>query len=95
MSKEEIVRLVCRALSIIQVVTAVIEMAYLPEHFAMLAIEAKRGSDLVAGERIGLAFLFFRIAFLLVVAAILWNCGPRLQRMMATVQSKNEQEQSS
>lgn len=95
MSREEVVRVVSRALSVIQGITAAIEISYLPERFVSLAHDAGRLNDFVAYDRIGLAFLFFRIAFLLAAAAALWNCGPWIQRLLGPVDTRSGPEHAS
>ncbi len=97
MSREEAVLLMSRALACIQGITALLEAAYLPERFMTLhhyaqrlqmAIAAKDAAafDLEAHylsvERVEIAFFFGRIAFLLLMALLFWNCGPRIASLL-------------
>ena len=95
MSREEIVRVVCRALAVIEIIATVTEASYLPARFVSLAVEVRRAGDFIPYERINLAFLFFRIAFLVFTAAVLWNCGPWIQRVMGIVGKPSAQGQLS
>jgi hypothetical protein len=36
----------------------------------------------VSVERVEIAFFFGRIAFLLLMALLFWNCGPRIARFL-------------
>ena len=97
MSREDVVVLVSRALAAIQAITALLDASYLPTHFMslhhygqeaqMAAAASKRGTfDLAAYyvtlERVDIAFFFGRIAFLLLMALLFWNCGPRIARLL-------------
>src|SRR5580704_7126093 len=94
MTRDEAVVLVSRALACIQVITALIEATYLPERFMTLhryvrdALVAKDTAvfDLaryyVSVERVEIAFFFGRIAFLMLMTLVFWNCGPRIARFL-------------
>jgi hypothetical protein len=97
MNREEAVLLVSRALACIQGISALLEAAYLPERFMTLHHYAQRlqmavaardaaAFDLetyyVSGERVEIAFFFGRIAFLLLMALLFWNCGPKIARFL-------------
>jgi hypothetical protein len=76
---------------------AVVDASYLPERFMALhhyfqrlqmALAAKDmgAFDLetyyVSLERVEIAFFFGRIAFLLLMAVLFWNCGPKIARLL-------------
>jgi len=91
MTRKEAVLLVSRALAIIQMVTALLEITYLPEKLLSLHHYASRINEQVATagdfyfwtyDRFGLAFYSLRIAALLVFAILLWNCQPWIQRLL-------------
>jgi hypothetical protein len=104
MSKNEIVRIAGRALSIFCLIEALCEITYLPERFTALHHYAQRlSSALSAGmqdssgiyyqnlDRISLAFLFMRIAGLMVFALLFWSCGPGVQRFLSAESARNDQ----
>ena len=85
---------------------AVVDASYLPERFAALhhslhglqmAVAAKDTGavDLetyyVSLERVGIAFFFGRIAFLLLMAFLFWNCGPRIARFLLPARRNSPQ----
>jgi hypothetical protein len=91
MSRKEAVILVSRALAIIQLVTAMLDITYLPEWFVSLhhherLIEALGISNTEeywrSYDQVGVGFLFARIAGLLVLTLIFWNCGPWFERIL-------------
>jgi hypothetical protein len=103
MSKREIVVLVSRALAIIQAITAVLDLAYLPEHLMVLSRHVNELNSLPMGshlfdydasllreDRIYLAFLTLRIGILCLAALLFWRCGPFIERMLSpsTVEGK-------
>jgi hypothetical protein len=83
MTREEAVRLVSRALAVIQFVTAMQEITYLPSrmysahHYSSIGIT----SYLQTIYSLDVGTLFLRIAGLLVLAWVFWNCGPRITSM--------------
>jgi hypothetical protein len=97
MNREEAILLVSRALSCMQGTTALLEVAYSPERFMTLHHYVQRlqmaltagdtatvnlESYYVSGERVEIAFFFGRIAFLLLLGFLFWNCGPRIARFL-------------
>lgn len=91
MSRKEIVLLVSRALAIIQFVTALLEISYLPERFMSLLRHDRLDSVLISPAtdawyqnyyRVVIAFLFLRIIGLLVLTYIFWNCAPWFERQL-------------
>lgn len=98
MTREEAVVLVSRALACIQAITALIEATYLPERFMTLhryiqdALVAKDtavfdlATNYVSVERVEIAFFFGRIAFLMLMALVFWNCGPRIAHLLLPAQ---------
>jgi hypothetical protein len=102
MTRKEAVLLVSRALSILQLIYALMELTYLPVRFASLLHHTTRISafgpsgydDFWSGYyRVDIAFLFARVTICLVVAFLFWNCGRWIERILSP---KNvDQEQSS
>jgi len=93
-SKEEVVLLVSRTIAIIQCITAMIEITYLPERVKSLNHHSAGRSWLVPDYftslySLGVSVLCFRIAGLLVLTWIFWKCGPWLRRLLLPDQ-KNE-----
>jgi hypothetical protein len=97
MNREEVVLLVSRAVACMQGMYAAVDASYLPERFMTLHHYAQRlqmalaakdmgAFDLetyyVSLERVEIAFFFGRIAFLLLMALLFWNCGPRIARFL-------------
>ena len=84
MSRNEIVRLVSRALAVIQFVSALEEISYLPRYlFAVHHYGGGVGSSyLEYSYQLDAAFLFARIAIFLTVAWMFWYCGPRIARLL-------------
>jgi hypothetical protein len=87
MTREEVVRLVSRAIAAIQFIYALVDITYLPER--MLAVHHYGSVDPRLGlpfigllDRVEISSLLFRIAGLLSVAWIFWNCGPWISRML-------------
>ncbi len=94
MTREEAVVLVSRALACIQAITALLDLTYLPERFVSLhhyvqeglAASSTTAVDLATYyaslERIEIGFFFGRIAFLMLMAMLFWNCGLRIARFL-------------
>lgn len=93
MNREEAVLLVSRAVACMQGAYAVVDASYLPERFMTLHHYVQRLQTALAArdtgvfdvetyyvslERVEIAFFFGRIAFLLLMALLFWNCGPRV-----------------
>lgn len=96
MLSREVVKLVSRALAVIQAITALLDISYLPEKLAAWSrdVEELRNlpvgshlfdydTSLVREDRIYLAFLTFRIGLLCLATLLLWRCGPRIEKMLA------------
>ena len=89
MTRDEAVVLVSRALAIIQLVTAAIEVTYLPERILSVAHYARLGNGLSSTadyflrlDVIELCGYLVRIPSLLLLALIFWNCGPWIARVL-------------
>ena len=91
MTRKEAVLLVSLALSILQLIYALIELTYLPVRFASLLHHTTRiGAFGSSGYddfwscyyRVDIAFLFARVTICLVVAFLFWNCGPWIERIL-------------
>ncbi len=100
MSRKEAVLLVSRALAIIQFVAALLDISYLPERFVSLSHYERIGSIVAATEtdsyfqalgRVGIAFMLVRIAGLLVLAVIFWNCGPWFETVLLPKRDRKDQ----
>ena len=90
MSRREVVILVSRAIAIIQFISAVLNVSYLPDRlFSFLHYVGTVGDILGANGywatsyRIEIGFLFVRVIFLLVLTALFWNCGPWVESLLA------------
>ncbi|MGD0547356.1 MAG: hypothetical protein ABR991_05950 [Terracidiphilus sp.] len=103
MSRKEVVLLVSRALAMIQLITALLDISYLPEKFmsfnhytrvANIMADSDRGEYYqyyLNYDRVGLALLFARIAALLLFAFLFWNCGPTIERILLPKNKDQEQ----
>jgi hypothetical protein len=91
MSKREIVLLVSRALALLFISSALIEATYLPERLFALSHYMKQGSVLLGANysssyyQILTAFLVLRILVYSLAAVFSWKCGPRVERLLASV----------
>jgi hypothetical protein len=88
-SKEEVVRLVSRAIAVVQFITAMLEITYLPERLMSLHHYQRSGGWLAAAPdylatlySTEVGMLFFRIAGLLILSWIFWQCGARIIRLL-------------
>jgi hypothetical protein len=99
MSRKEAVLLAGRALAIIQFVAALLDISYLPERLVSLSHYQHMGTALAGTEaeyfqtlgRVGIAFMMMRIAGLLILAAIFWNCGRWLESILSPRRDRKEQ----
>jgi hypothetical protein len=97
MTRKDVVLLVSRALACIQAITAFIDASYIPSHFMTLHHYVQMARDAaslkdtgafelaayyVSLERVEIALFFGRIAFLMLMALVFWNCGPRIARFL-------------
>jgi len=91
MTRREIVLLVSRALAVIQLITACIEISYLPGYLISLHHYTSRidAGTAVASDyyfksydQVSLAMLFGRIAGLFLFTYLLLKCGPWLERFL-------------
>ena len=88
MSRKDAVLLVSRAIAMIQLSYAFVEVTTLPTWFVSLHHYTSRISASMAipsdyyfksYDQLGIAFGFARIAILLVFAFLFWNCGPWIE----------------
>lgn len=100
MSRKEAVLLVSRALAMIQLITAFIEVTVLPSCFVSLHHYTSRISASIATQsdyyfrsydQIEIAFIFARIAGLLLFAFLFWNCGPWIERVLLSNRATDDQ----
>ena len=100
MSRKEAVLLVSRALAMIQLISAFLEITTLPDRLVSLnhytsRINASRAipSDYYfkSYDQVGIAFMFARIAGLLIFAFIFWNCGPWIERVLLPKPERQDQ----
>jgi len=89
MTREEVVRLVSRALACIEAIAALSSATSLPEqllwvrhHLQLATVGTTSAADLVTIDRVEVAFCFGRIAMFLCLALIFWNCGLRVARFL-------------
>jgi hypothetical protein len=88
MTRREIVVLVSRALAIIQLMTAVIEITYLPLSLFSLfhhlfPLQSSPFGDYWSRYYMeALLALIARIAILLLAALLLWKCGPKVEALL-------------
>jgi hypothetical protein len=91
MSRKEAVLLVSRALAMIQLITAFLEITTLPDRLVSLHHYTRRISNSAASEfdyyyrsldQMGIAFMFARVTGLLLFAFFFWNCGPWIERVL-------------
>jgi hypothetical protein len=84
MTREEVVRLVSRAIAVTQFVSALEEITYLPQRMFSAHHYSGLGSAsyLQAIYSLDVSTLFLRIVGLLILAWVFWNCGPRIERML-------------
>ncbi|HWE86921.1 MAG TPA: hypothetical protein VG267_18400 [Terracidiphilus sp.] len=87
MSRNEIVRLVSRALAVMQFISALYETTFLPEriysaHHYVSAEHLLGRTFIETLEQFYAAFVFARIAMFLILAWIFWQCGPRIARLL-------------
>jgi hypothetical protein len=84
MTRDEVVRVVSRALACIQMVSAVLDASYLPNyslslhHYSQSAELSTSSAYLATYDRLDIAFMSGRVGFLCLMALIFWNCGPRI-----------------
>jgi hypothetical protein len=83
--------LVSRAFALVQFVTALLELTYLPVRFLSLIHHAKEisatglsatGSYWTTYDQIEVVSLVVRIGGLLMIAILFWNCGPWIERIL-------------
>ena len=88
MDRKAAVLLVCRALALIQGISALMETLYLPErlysylHYTHQVAQASNSVGSVylpSLYRMEVAFLFVRILIYLVLAVVFWKCAPWLE----------------
>jgi hypothetical protein len=91
MSRKEAVLLVSRGLAMIQLISAFIEITTLPHRLVSLHHYTSRIGASTATQsdyyfrsydQVDIAFLFARIAGLLLFAFLFWNCGPWVERIL-------------
>ena|SRR5271157_1709523 len=91
MSRKEAILLVSRALAMIQLICAFMELTYIPVRFISLLHHTNRISvlgssgydDFWSGyHRVDIAFLLARIIIYSVFAFLFWNCGPWIERVL-------------
>ena len=88
-------RVVSRALAVIQAITAILDISYLPERLVALSRHIHEvdllplgsrlisyDASLVSEDRIYLAFLTFRIGLLCLATLLFWRCGPLVEKLL-------------
>ena len=90
MSRREIVLLVSRAIAILQLIAALLDgFLYLPQQAFYLSQQLHMRTMFPGAQNhmpptiwISVIVTLIRIAVLLIIAAIFWNCGPTIERML-------------
>ena len=88
MSRREVVLLVSRALAVVQIMSALEEISYLPDRLILLwhQIGPARFLNLSSYFSIyeveSTLALILRISLLLLAAYVFWNCGPKIERFL-------------
>jgi di/tricarboxylate transporter len=91
MTRKEAVLLVSRAIAMIQLSYAFVEVTTLSTWFVSLHHYTSRVNASMAlpsdyyfksYDQIGIAFNFARIAILMIFAFLFWNCGPWVERVL-------------
>ena len=100
MTRKEAVLLVSRALAMIQLITAFIESSYLPDRLVSLHHYTIRINGSIVSQpdnylrnyyQLSIAFIFARIAILLLFAFLFWNCGPWIERVLLPKRESHDQ----
>jgi hypothetical protein len=92
MSRKELVFIVSRALALLLISWALVEVSYLPERLFALTHHIGQGSVLAKYDYwssyylVVTSFLVARILALLLVAQSFWRCGPRVQALFSPEQ---------
>jgi hypothetical protein len=88
-SNDRVLILVSRAIAVIQGITALLEISYLPERLMWFyhsrprnTLEGPQFLDVYHSTGIGM--LCFRIAALLALTYVFWQCGPRVRAFLLT-----------
>jgi hypothetical protein len=76
MSREEIVQLVSRAIAIIQAITALLYVTFVPDYLFSENHYAQSSGYLGTIHRIEVVSLLVRIVGLSVLSWLFWRCGP-------------------
>ena len=99
MSKDEVVLLASRAVAAIQCISAMLEITYLPER--LTSLHHYKGSNtwlqpsyLTSIQSLELSMLCFRIAGLLILTWVFWQCGPWIRRLLLPDQKNDLPAQS-
>lgn len=87
MSKDRIVLLVSRAIAVIQCISALEEITYLPGRLLSLHHYSRSGSSIGTDyfssiQSLELSMLFLRIAGLLTLTWVFWQCGPWISKLL-------------
>ena len=96
MSRKELLLMASRALSLLLLAWALIEMTYLPERAFSLSHHASERSVLVSEDYwtsyylVITILLLVRIIALLIAARVFWKSGPRVQSFFVAHSELNE-----
>jgi hypothetical protein len=96
MSRKELVFLFSRAFALLLSSWALVEVSYLPERLFALSHHINERSVFTTHDywssyySIVTVFLIVRILALLFAAALLWQCGPRVQALFSPRQDSPE-----
>jgi hypothetical protein len=99
MERVETIRVVSRAVAVIQFVSAFLDITYLPERFIWLIHHSSEinGAGLASGAHFWTMYyqvevwsLIVRISGLLLFGILFWNCGPWVERILMPQRPSNE-----
>lgn len=97
-TREDIIQVACRALALIQLISAAIEITYLPEKIIEVVHHPIRVSVLSVADResyfsslyqTGLVMLIMRIAGLLLLTLLFWNASSWICRLLLPERDEN------
>lgn len=101
MSQREAIRLASRAIAVIQFITALLDLTYLPVRFMSLSHYTARPEMLLPSpsdsyymsyDRLDIGLLFLRVALLFLLTWLFWNCGPWIERILLPDSAPQDQQ---
>jgi hypothetical protein len=92
-ARREVVLIAARALAILLLVWALLDLVYLPEYLVSLSHYTARPTVLSTDNywsnhyRLVTAACLFRVLFLTCFSRVLWKCGPRIENLFSETAS--------